>query len=244
MAVSMQAAQVAARAVAPATRRARAQAQAPSGRRDALQLLAGAAALVAAPKEAEAAYGQSARVFASKITNDTGFQLYSGDDFSLLIPSPMNPSKEEPYPNVELRYEDNFDLVSVVEVVANPTTKSSMKDFGSVSDFLKTMQEDGFFGEQTWYGSTKSEGGFTANTVSVVNVISLDKTEKDGKEYYKYHLLTRTADGDEGGRHLLISATVGGGKVWLCKAVAGDKRFFKGEDKFVEGTWDSFTVSA
>lgn len=52
----------------------------------------------------------------------------------------MNPSKEEPYPNVELRYEDNFDLVSVVEVVANPTTKSSMKDFGSVSDFLKTMQ--------------------------------------------------------------------------------------------------------
>lgn len=58
MAVSMQAAQVAARAVAPATRRARAQAQAPSGRRDALQLLAGAAALVAAPKEAEAAYGQ------------------------------------------------------------------------------------------------------------------------------------------------------------------------------------------
>merc|ERR1712216_880051 len=107
--------------------------------------------------------------------------------------SPMNPSKKEPYPNVELRYEDNFDLVSVVEVVANPTTKSSMKDFGSVSDFLKTMQEDGFFGEQTWYGSTKSEGGFTANTVSVVNVISLDKTEKDGKEYYKYHLLAGAA---------------------------------------------------
>lgn len=128
-------------------------------------------------------------------------------------------------------------------MVSTPTSKATIKDVGSVPDFLKYMQENGIFGEQTWYGNTKSEGGFAENTVSVVNVISLDSTEKEGKTYYKYHLLTRTADGDEGGRHLLISATVSGGKIWLCKAVAGDKRFFKGEDKFVEGTWDSFTVA-
>ena len=132
---------------------------------------------------------------------------------------------------------------ATLQVVSTPTSKATIKDVGSVPDFLKYMQENGIFGEQTWYGNTKSEGGFAENTVSVVNVISLDSTEKEGKTYYKYHLLTRTADGDEGGRHLLISATVSGGKIWLCKAVAGDKRFFKGEDKFVEGTWDSFTVA-
>lgn len=34
----------------------------------------------------------------------------------------------------------------------------------------------------------------------------------------------RAADGDEGGRHQLISATVNGGKLYLLKVQAGDKR--------------------
>ena len=32
------------------------------------------------------------------------------------------------------------------------------------------------------------------------------------------------ADGDEGGRHNLISAVVNKGKLYLCKVQAGDKR--------------------
>jgi hypothetical protein len=33
---------------------------------------------------------------------------------------------------------------------------------------------------------------------------------------------------------LLITATVNGGKLYICKAQAGDKRWFKGARKFVE----------
>lgn len=65
----------------------------------------------------------------------------------------------------------------------------------------------------------------------------------DGKKYYFVSVLTRTADGDEGGKHQLISATVSDGKLYICKAQAGDKRWFKGAKKFVEGTASSFSVA-
>jgi photosystem II oxygen-evolving enhancer protein 2 len=56
-------------------------------------------------------------------------------------------------------------------------------------------------------------------------------------------VLTRTADGDEGGKHQLITATVKDGKLYICKAQAGDKRWFKGARKFVESTASSFSVA-
>lgn len=36
--------------------------------------------------------------------------------------------------------------------------------------------------------------------------------------------LVGAADGDEGGRHALISAAVSGGNLYLCKIQVGDKR--------------------
>jgi photosystem II oxygen-evolving enhancer protein 2 len=51
------------------------------------------------------------------------------------------------------------------------------------------------------------------------------------------------ADGDEGGRHQLIAAAVGKGNLYILKAQAGDKRWFKGTRKEVEGSWNSFTVA-
>ena len=45
----------------------------------------------------------------------------------------------------------------------------------------------------------------------------------------RYELLTRTADGNEGGRHQLLTATVGNGNLYICKVQIGDKRWFKGE---------------
>jgi photosystem II oxygen-evolving enhancer protein 2 len=38
---------------------------------------------------------------------------------------------------------------------------------------------------------------------------------------------TAAADGDEGGRHQLVGATVSGGKLWIIKIQVGDKRWFK-----------------
>nr|BAH57013.1 AT1G06680 [Arabidopsis thaliana] len=48
---------------------------------------------------------------------------------------------------------------------------------------------------------------------------------------------------DEGGKHQLITATVNGGKLYICKAQAGDKRWFKGARKFVESAATSFSVA-
>ena len=69
-----------------------------------------------------------------------------------------------------------------------------------------------------------------------------EATDKKGKKYYKFEVLTRTADGDEGGRHHLIAATVSGGNLYLLRVQVGDKRWFKGVDKDAQGTWNSFTV--
>jgi hypothetical protein len=56
-------------------------------------------------------------------------------------------------------------------------------------------------------------------------------------------LLLPAADGNEGGRHILVSATVSGGKLWICRTQIGDKRWFKGADKDAQGMTNSFTVA-
>ena len=56
-------------------------------------------------------------------------------------------------------------------------------------------------------------------------------------------LLCATADGNEGGRHHLITAAVGNGNLYIMKVQIGDKRWFKGARKDAEGAWNSFTVA-
>ena len=79
--------------------------------------------------------------------------------------------------------------------------------------------------------------------MSTASVLGAEKVTIDNKDYYRLNVLTRTADGDEGGRHQLITGTVSDGKLYLLKVQAGDKRWFKGAKKFVEGTIDSFLVA-
>ena len=52
-----------------------------------------------------------------------------------------------------------------------------------------------------------------------------------------------TADGDEGGRHQLITASVSNGQLYILKVQVGDKRWFKGVEKDAKGAWNSFTVA-
>jgi hypothetical protein len=56
-------------------------------------------------------------------------------------------------------------------------------------------------------------------------------------------LFVFVADGDEGGRHQLVGATVSGGKLWMVKVQIGDKRWFKGAKKEALGAFNSFTVA-
>ncbi|RWW31492.1 hypothetical protein GW17_00003879 [Ensete ventricosum] len=192
-------------------------------RRLALTMLVGAAAIGSKVSPADAAYGEAANVFGKPKTN-TDFLPYKGDGFKLSIPSKWNPSKEVEFPGQVLRYEDNFDTTSNVSVMVTPTSKSSITDYGSPEEFL-------------------SQGGFDSDAVATANILDTSTPVIDGKKYYFIAVLTRTADGDEGGKHQLITATVSGGKLYICKAQAGDKRWFKGARKFVESTANSFSVA-
>ena len=51
------------------------------------------------------------------------------------------------------------------------------------------------------------------------------------------------ADGSEGGKHQLIKATVNNGNLYIVRAQAGDKRWFKGADAICLNVVNSFTVA-
>ncbi|XP_057507237.1 oxygen-evolving enhancer protein 2, chloroplastic-like [Actinidia eriantha] len=209
-------------------------------RRLALTVLIGATAVGSKVSPADAAYGEAANIFGKPKTN-TDFLPYNGDGFKIQIPAKWNPSKEVEYPGQVLRYEDNFDTTTNVAVMVTPTDKKSITDFGSPEDFLSKV--DYLLGKQAYFGKTQSEGGFDENVVATANILETATPVIGGKQYYSLSVLTRTADGDEGGKHQLITATVAEGKLYICKAQAGDKRWFKGARKFVESTASSFSIA-
>ncbi|KAL1307669.1 hypothetical protein HN51_049569 [Arachis hypogaea] len=209
-------------------------------RRLALTVLIGSSAIASKVSPADAAYGEAANVFGKPKTN-TDFLVYNGDGFKISIPSKWNPSKEVEYPGQILRYEDNFDSTSNLVVTVTPTDKKSITDYGSPEEFLS--QVDYLLGKQAFFGETQAEGGFDANVVATANILESSTAVIDGKQYYFLSVLTRTADGDEGGKHQLIRATVKDGKLYICKAQAGDKRWFKGARRFVENAASSFSVA-
>lgn len=145
------------------------------------------------------------------------------------------------FPGTVLRYEDNFDPNSSISVMVVSETKSSIKEYGSPEQFLDSVSY--LLGRQSYAGKTQSEGGFDRDAVATAAIMGSSSPVIDGKDYYSISVLTRTADGDEGGKHQLIVGTISGGKLYLCKAQAGDKRWFKGTKKFVEGAITSFNVA-
>ncbi|KAG6550949.1 hypothetical protein Mapa_007564 [Marchantia paleacea] len=213
---------------------------APVSRRLALSLLAGVAAVSSRVNPASAAYGEAANVFGS-VKKQSGFIPYSGEGFSVEIPAKWNPSKEIEFPGQVVRYEDNFDATNNLSVSILKAEKSSIKDYGSPEDLLKSLSY--LLGKQSYSGLTESEGGFKDNAVSTAAVLESEVKELNGKTYYYISVLTRTADGDEGGKHQLVIATIDAGKLYIMKAQAGDKRWFKGAKKFVEGAINSFNVA-
>lgn len=211
-------------------------------RRATLGMLAGAAALSSVPA-ANAEYGDAARVFAGTVTNKSGFVPYAGEGFALLLPSKWNPSKERDFAGAVLRYEDNFDAVNNLVIIQQKVGKGSIDELGSPDKFI---QDNSFLLGETaaFNGDTISEGGFKRGKVAAASVLDVQEaTDKNGKKYYKYDILCRTADGDEGGRHQLIAATVSKGDLWILKIQIGDKRWFKGAKTEAMGAFDSFTVA-
>ncbi|KAF5839536.1 oxygen evolving enhancer 2 of photosystem II [Dunaliella salina] len=188
-----------------------------------------------------ASYGEGANVF-GRVTNRSGFIPYAGEQFALLLPSKWNPSKEREFPNMVLRYLDNNDAANHTLVVIKPTDKASITDYGEPEDFANEVKY--MLGVQAWQGETVSEGGFDKGSIASAALLGT-ATDKDrkGKPYYELEILSRSADGDEGGRHQLFKATVSNGNLYILKVQAGDKRWFKGTDKDCLGIIQSFTVA-
>jgi len=185
---------------------------------------------------AHAVYGDSANVF-GKVTNSAGFYAYAGEGFSMLIPSKWVPSNAFEFSNVIFAYEDNFDAVNKMVVV-----KKKGNLGGSPEEFLQTNSY--LLGQQSYAGETISEGGFAPDRVSAASVLDVEQsTDKKGRKVYTYNILSRTADGNEGGRHQLIKALDAGGTLYILKIQVGDKRWFKGVKKEAEGALNSFTVA-
>merc|ERR1711907_226722 len=131
------------------------------------------ASLILCSHSSKATYGDSANVF-GKITDKSGFVAFSGDGFSLLLPSKWNPSKEKDFPSVALRYEDNFDAVNNLVVIKEKTDKSRIDDFGTPEQFLNSFSF--LLGQQSYAGKTISEGGFAPDRVSAASVLDLEST--------------------------------------------------------------------
>jgi len=113
---------------------------------------------------------------------------------------------------------------------------------GTPDEFLKEYSY--LLGQQSYAGETMSEGGFAPNRVSSASVLDSDKSQdKKGRTTYIYNILTRTQDGMDGGRHVLIKAVEAGSDLYILKIQVGDKRWFKGYNKIAELSFNSFTVA-
>uniref|UniRef100_A0A7S4MHW1 PsbP C-terminal domain-containing protein n=1 Tax=Vannella robusta TaxID=1487602 RepID=A0A7S4MHW1_9EUKA len=208
-------------------------------RRAAMSAFAAAIMAVSA-KPSFAAYGEGANIFGARPTASE-YIPYAGEGFALLMPDKFNPSKEQDFKGTVLRYEDNFDAVSNLIVTCNPTSKTTIKEYGSPEKFLAANSF--LLGKTSQEFASRSEGGFAANRVAAASLLAVNENEKKGKTYYELEVLTRTADGDEGGRHHLISAVVSGGKEYVLKVQVGDKRWFKGLERPSKEVIQSFIVA-
>jgi hypothetical protein len=208
-----------------------------TGRREALMTGVAAAGMASSP--AFAAYGDAANVFGKTKEVDQKFTI-EGAGWKGNLPAKFNPSKERDLPNTVARWEDNFDAVNNATVCVSDVGKNSVTELGDLDNVLKNVVTP-LLGEQAYEGTSLSEGGFVPGKFSTASIIDQSSTTKNGKTYYLYELLTRTADGNEGGRHQLFSVSCANGKLIVFKLQAGDKRWFKGLERPLRSSLVDFT---
>jgi photosystem II oxygen-evolving enhancer protein 2 len=211
-----------------------------TGRREALLAGVAAAGLTAGP--AFAAYGDKANVFGKPKDTEQYFEA-SGEGWSVQLPAKYNGSKEQE--NIEglvARWEDNFDAVNTFYVAVRNVGKNSVTELGSI-DEVRDVIVTPLLGKQTLELPSLSEGGFAPGRFSNASILDQKQETKDGKTFYTYEILTRTADGNEGGRHQLFTLVVSNGKLYIFKGQAGDKRWFKGLERQIRTSLASFRVA-
>lgn len=153
------------------------------------------------------------------------------------------PLRERPFPGTVAAFNDSGDTSNQIFVVKRKATAASSASSIDADALLKELLP--LFGEQSFSGETRSEGGFRPDSVAAASLMDVQTFQKDGKAYVRYDVLTRTADGEEGGRHNFLTAAVGkDGLLCVQLVVVGDKRYYKaGGAAAARGTVESFTVA-
>ena len=199
---------------------------------------------LAPPQPALAAYGQKANVFGER-TNSTEYYNLNGDGFDVNVPAKYVPTREREFGRETLAmYTDSFDIITTLSISRFDRfgKKKSVKDFGSMEAMIDKIAF--VLGTQSYQGNTSSEGGFATNSVLQATLVDSSEEERNGKTYYFYNFLSRTADGDEGGKHQLVALAVGGdGYLYCYKISVGEKRWIKGGSTLTIGSWKSFNVA-
>jgi uncharacterized protein Veg len=210
-----------------------------TGRREALMAGAAAASMAAAP--AFAAYGEGANVF-GKAKDVEQYFTVNGNGWTVKLPGKYNASKEREAAGTVGRWEDNFDAVNNTTVIERDVGKNSVTELGDL-DGVRNSVVTPLLGQQAFDGPSLSEGGFAPGRYASAAILDQKQETKDGKTYYYYEILTRTADGNEGGRHQLFAVACSNGKLVILKVQAGDKRWFKGLERPLRSSINEFRVA-
>merc|ERR1712060_264709 len=190
---------------------------------------AAAAATLIAAQPSQAAYGEGAGVFKpNREQKDPDYVTFEGAGYTILVPQRgWNPTKAgglAMYPNLDMMLEDwNSTDVANVSVSVFPAKGGGLPSPADLSYLL---------GQDVWSSSatgtadtpTMNEQGFTTGISSANLLTSADK-DVAGVKYKTYDILTRTADGSQGGRHHIISVAEKGGKLYVAQVMAGDKHW-------------------
>lgn len=201
-------------------------------------MVAGLAALLTA-KPATADVGAPARIFHRSDLPES--QTIKGQGYKLEVPSNWIVSDQVETKNQIIRYEDSGNISASVIVVKEPTSSQSIDQVGDPDSVLKKYVP--ILGKQSFDRPTDAEGGFKSGAVAALSVLDqTTMTDKSGNKYYGYELLLRTADGTEGGRHVLMKAGVKGGNIYLMKVEAGDKRWVRDKRASCRLAMETFQV--
>ena len=227
------------------------------GRRGAVLQALGAAAAVAAgaaaAPEARAAGGEFGNKAPINILKpDKKYLSTKGDgsfipvveagEYAAQIPAQYAGTPERDLPGMVAKFTRGYgESVSIVQLGGKG--KRSVSDYGSLDDFVGKELEN-VFGQQVSKvtGNAKVGDNFSDSRAFILDAAEF--TDADGTLYYRYEILTQTADGDEGGKRNYVSAAVGptSGKLYALIFQQSEKKWVKEFGKTAKATWEAFRV--
>lgn len=163
-------------------------------------------------------------------------------EYAAQIPAQYASTPERDLPGTVAKFTRGYgESVSIIQLAGKG--KKSVGEYGSLDAFVGSQVEKAL-GEQVVKvtGNTKVGDNFSDSRAFVLGAEEF--TDAEGTLYYRYEILTQTADGDEGGKRNYISAAVSptSGKLYALVFQQSEKKWFKEFGKTAKATWEAFRV--